>query len=347
SKTAIFARNSFSGMDSVTQIVLGAAVGEKILGKKLGNKALLYGAIAGTIPDLDVYVGKLFDPITAIEIHRGFSHSVLFFVLLSPLLGWLTSRIEQKRGVNFKQATWFWFLGLLTHALLDAFTTWGTQLFYPLDIRLSLHSIFVVDPLYTLPFLFCLIMLMRYKRDNPQRQQWNHIGLAISTLYLLFTVVVQQAAKMKFEESLEQHHIEYSRKIVKPSPFNIILWNTVVETENGYFMGDYSFFDSQPITFDFYPKKADLIKDVQSEKVIRQLQWISEGWWLITQNEGKMFLNDIRFGLLSSDRKNPDYSFSYELVKQNNSILAFEVANKSKGRVKELLTDLWERVKGN
>src|SRR5690606_40246713 len=93
--------------------------------KKLGNKALLYGAIAGTIPDLDVYVGKLFDPITAIEIHRGFSHSVLFFVLLSPLLGWLTSRIEQKRGVNFKQATWFWFLGLLTHALLDAFTKIG------------------------------------------------------------------------------------------------------------------------------------------------------------------------------------------------------------------------------
>lgn len=334
-------------MDSLTQIVLGAAIGEKILGKKLGNKALLYGAIAGTIPDLDVFAGKLFDPITAIEIHRGLSHSILFYVLLSPLLGWLLSQIEKQNNITFREATWFWFWGLLTHALLDAFTTWGTQLFYPLDIRLSLHSIFVVDPLYTLPFLFCLIMLMRYKRDNPKRQQWNHLGLAISTFYLLFTVVVQQIAKMKFEESLVQHHIEYSRKIVKPSPFNIILWNTVVETNNGYFVGDFSFFDSQPITFDFYPKKDDLIKDIQSEKVIRQLQWISEGWWLITQNNEKLFLNDIRFGLLSSDRTNPDFSFSYELVKQNNSVQAIEVANKSKGRVKELLTDLWERVKGN
>src|SRR5690606_14219318 len=118
-------------MDSLTQIVLGAAVGEKILGKKLGNKALLYGAIAGTIPDLDVFAGKFFDPITAIEIHRGLSHSILFFLLLSPLLGWLLSKFEQKNNITFREATWFWFLGLFTHALLDAFTTWGTQLFYP------------------------------------------------------------------------------------------------------------------------------------------------------------------------------------------------------------------------
>lgn len=334
-------------MDSVTQIVLGAAVGEKILGKKLGNKALLYGAIAGTIPDLDVYVGKLFDPITAIEIHRGFSHSVLFFVLLSPLLGWLTSRIEQKRGVNFKQATWFWFLGLLTHALLDAFTTWGTQLFYPLDIRLSLHSIFVIDPLYTLPFLFCLIMVMRYKRTNPKREKWNRLGLIISTSYLMLTVLVQQVVKLKFEEALAEKQIAYNRKIVKPSPFNIILWNTVVETEKGYYIGDYSFFDSQPIGFDFYPKQEELIAEIESAKVIGQLQWISEGWWLITEKEGKLFLNDIRFGLLSADRKNPEFAFSYELIGRGDSVQAVEVTNKSKGRAKQLLRDLWERIKGN
>lgn len=334
-------------MDSVTQIVLGAAVGEKILGKKLGNKALLYGAIAGTIPDLDVYVGKLFDPITAIEIHRGFSHSVLFFVLLSPLLGWLTSRIEQKRGVNFKQATWFWFLGLLTHALLDAFTTWGTQLFYPLDIRLSLHSIFVIDPLYTLPFLFCLIMVMRYKRTNPKREKWNRLGLIISTSYLMLTVLVQQVVKLKFEEALAEKQIAYNRKIVKPSPFNIILWNTVVETEKGYYIGDYSFFDSQPISFDFYPKQKELIAEIESAKVIGQLQWISEGWWLITEKEGKLFLNDIRFGLLSADRKNPEFAFSYELIGRGDSVQAVEVTNKSKGRAKQLLRDLWERIKGN
>ena len=68
-------------MDSLTQIVLGASVGEATLGKKIGNKALLWGAIAGTIPDLDVFIGHYVDSVTKNEIHRGFSHSILFCVL--------------------------------------------------------------------------------------------------------------------------------------------------------------------------------------------------------------------------------------------------------------------------
>ena len=64
-------------MDSLTQIVLGAAVGEVVLGRKVGNKAMLWGAIAGTIPDLDVYQSLFFDSLTTNELHRGFSHSIL------------------------------------------------------------------------------------------------------------------------------------------------------------------------------------------------------------------------------------------------------------------------------
>ncbi|HLT53621.1 MAG TPA: metal-dependent hydrolase [Flavobacteriaceae bacterium] len=334
-------------MDSLTQIVLGAAVGEKFLGKKLGNKALLYGAIAGTIPDLDVYFGKLYDPITAIEIHRGLSHSILFFVVLSPVLGWILSKIERKKQISFKHATLFWFLGLFTHALLDAFTTWGTQLLYPFDIRWSLHSIFVIDPLYTLPFLFCLIMVMRHKREHQKRQKWNNLGILISSSYLLLTVVVQQMATSKFEKQLAKDNIQYTRKIVKPSPLNIILWNSVIETNNGYYLGDYSFLDTQPIAFDFYPKNKKLIEPIENEKVIQQLQWISEGFWLITQDNERLFFNDIRFGMISTDKKNPEFAFSYEIVTKNNSINALEVPNKRKGRMKELLSNLWERIKGN
>jgi len=334
-------------MDSLTQIVLGAAVGEKVLGKKLGNKALLYGAIAGTIPDLDVYVGKFFDPITATAIHRGFSHSILFFVMLSPLLGGCLSKIEKKNKITFKRATVFWFLGLLTHALLDAFTTWGTQLFYPLDYRISLHSIFVIDPLYTLPFLFCMIMVMRFERNNPKRQKWNNLGLWLSSLYLFLTVFIQQIVKSKFESRLAEENIEYVRKITKPSPLNIILWNSIIETEDGYYMGDYSFFDSQPISFDFYPKNRELIKNNENQKVVRQLQWITEGWWTITQTNHQLFLNDMRFGLISTDRQDSEFSFSYELTREGDSVKAIPVTNKQKGRIKELLMQLWERIKGN
>ena len=88
-------------MDSLTQIVLGAAVGEAVLGKKIGNKALLYGAIGGTIPDLDVCLGLFTDTITAIELHRGFSHSILFSILMAPLLGWFVNKLENKKNLGW------------------------------------------------------------------------------------------------------------------------------------------------------------------------------------------------------------------------------------------------------
>ena len=88
-------------MDSLTQIVLGAAVGEVALGKKIGNKAMLWGAIAGTIPDLDVYQSLFFDALTANELHRGFSHSILFSLVFAPIVAWLARTKEKWSLVGF------------------------------------------------------------------------------------------------------------------------------------------------------------------------------------------------------------------------------------------------------
>ena len=158
----IFALKSIS-LDSLTQIVLGAAVGEATLGKKAGNKALLYGAIAGTIPDLDIIANFFTDTITAIEVHRGFSHSIVFSMLMAPPLGWLANKIESKTDLGWKPWATLFFWGLFTHPLLDAFTTWGTRLFWPLDLRLAFNSIFVIDPFYTAPFLICTLLVLFLK----------------------------------------------------------------------------------------------------------------------------------------------------------------------------------------
>ncbi len=90
-------------MDSLTQIVLGAAVGEAVLGKKVGNKAMFYGAIAGTLPDLDVISNYFVDTITALEWHRGITHSLVFSVLAAPFFGWLVARWE--KTATAKEAT--------------------------------------------------------------------------------------------------------------------------------------------------------------------------------------------------------------------------------------------------
>ena len=115
-------------MDSLTQIVLGGAVGELVAGKKMGNKAVLWGAVAGTIPDLDVFFRVLYHPIEAALVHRGFSHSILFALLAGPSLGWLFNNITKNR---FGVKTWFnlFFWGIITHPMLDMFTNYGTQFF--------------------------------------------------------------------------------------------------------------------------------------------------------------------------------------------------------------------------
>lgn len=330
-------------MDSVTQIVLGAAVGEAILGRKIGNRALLYGAIIGTIPDLDIFVGKFYDPISALEIHRGFSHSILFFILFSPILGFAIKKIERKSDLKISQTILAAFLCLLTHALLDSFTTWGTQLFWPHSYRAGIQSISVIDPLYTLPFLIFVILAMRLPKESLKRRKWNRIGILISSSYLLITVVVQKITTIKFEKSLSENYIEYDRIIVKPSLFNIILWNANIETPNGYWIGDYSYFDTKPISYTFYRKSSDLIAKVESQPTIQQLIQISEGWYTITKRNGKFYFNDLRFGLLNET----EFVFSYEISINGHQVTAHELDNKGQREGLKLLKKLIDRICGN
>ena len=162
-------------MDSLTQIVLGASVGEAVLGKKVGNRAMLWGAVAGTIPDLDVLSRNFVDTVTAVEWHRGFSHSIVFSLLFAPIFGWLVWKLYKRKRATWRDWSWLFFWGLFTHPILDAFTTWGTQLFWPLNTRLAFQNIFVIDPLYTLPFLFFLILVMFQKRllpDDENTTDW-------------------------------------------------------------------------------------------------------------------------------------------------------------------------------
>ncbi|GGD35675.1 membrane protein [Flavobacterium orientale] len=313
----------------------------------MGNKAILYGAIIGTIPDLDVLYGKFIDPLTATDIHRGFSHSLVFFLILSPILGWILQKVEHKQKVNFKEATLFSYLILQTHALLDLFTTWGTQLLWPLETRFSLQSIFVIDPLYTLPFLFFLILSMKKKKQDTKRMFWNRTGLIVSTSYLFLTLIVQSIVLQKFEKQLEQNKISYQEIVVKPSPFNIILWTTNVKVTNGYYIGDYSFFDTKPIQFQFIPTQKEMIDNIEDAAVIKQLKRISEGWYCITQKENQLLFNDLRFGVMNTDSTDFQFSFSYQITEEKGEVKAMELPNKNREQAKKLLGKLWVRLWGN
>lgn len=334
-------------MDSLTQIVLGAATAEAVAGKKLGDRAILYGAILGTIPDLDVAVGRYYDIVTANELHRGFSHSIAFFLLASPLFAMLTMWMERKRGLTFRDGFLMSFLCLFTHALLDAFTNWGTQLFWPFEARVAIQSIFVIDPLYTLPFIFCLIIAMCKRRTDPLRWKWNWRGIAISSSYLILTVAVQTIARNRFEKGFMANHDEPYEISVRPAPLQIILWNANIRTADGYYLGEYSFFDSKPISYKYFAKNEQLLGDMRDAPVIERLKKMSEGWYAITKENADIYFNDLRFGLISAESEPDEFVFRYKMVRRNGEVIGEEAESPARRDTGKLFARLWRRIKGN
>ncbi|OAD90773.1 metal-dependent hydrolase [Aequorivita soesokkakensis] len=331
-------------MDSITQIVLGAAVGEAVLGKKIGNKAMVLGAIAGTIPDLDVIANYFTDTVSALEIHRGFTHSIVFAVIFGLFFGWLLSLWDKR--ASLKQWSWFWFLCFVTHPLLDAHTTWGTQLFWPFDLRLAYKNIFVIDPLYTLPFLGFLILAMFQKRGSVKRRRFNNLGLIVSSGYMLLTLIFKGITYQKFVNALAEQKIDYLAIETKPSPMNTIMWTANVETEDAFLIGDYSFFDSKPIQFFSHPKNHQALGDLREEDKVQRLIKITKGWYTISEREDGIYLNDLRFGMMSVDSNSEKFAFSFLIEKTGNEVTVTE-EEKNTREAGKLLSALWERIKGN
>ncbi len=334
-------------MDSLTQIVLGASVGELVLGKKVGNKALFWGAVAGTIPDLDVIARYVTDVVTATEMHRGFSHSILFCVIFAPFLGFLVSKIHKKQNVSWRGWAWLFFWGMFTHPLLDAFTTWGTQLFWPFSERLAFNSIFVVDPLYTFPFLVCVIIILFKPKGAVIRAKINRLGIYLSSGYLLITLLLKLVVYYKVELSLKQQGVSYSNFSTRPAPLTTVLWNINVDLNDSYLIGDYSFFDTKPIQYKQFFKNRDLVSPLINTDEIKRLRTISEGWYILEKENTQWVYNDLRFGLINfGSSKQPRFVFRY-LVKNTPSGIAIIEDRPTNNDAKQLLTALWTRIKGN
>jgi inner membrane protein len=158
-------------MDTLSQIALGAAVGVAVMGRKTALwKAALMGAVVGTLPDLDVLI-KHGDPIRDMTFHRTESHALFYLTLVAPLLALIVAKLAREMYL-FKHwwlAVW---LVLVTHPLLDTMTIYGTQLALPFsDYPFGVGSVFIIDPLYTLPLLIGTGIALARKQARGLR--WN------------------------------------------------------------------------------------------------------------------------------------------------------------------------------
>lgn len=344
-------------MDSLTQIVLGATCGEVALGKKIGNKAMLFGAIGGTIPDLDVILGNIFynNPIDQLAFHRGFMHSIVFAILGSVVIGYLFYYLyntgNRKETTTTKDWIWLFFLSIFTHPVLDSFTPYGTQLFLPFsDYRVAFNNISVVDPMYTLPFLFCLIVAMFFRRCNPRRLKWVKAGIYISSAYLLLTIGNKLYIDQVFKKTFTEAQVPYTRFSAQPTILNNILWYGIAETDQNYKVAFYSLFDTsdKAETILTLPKNHHFLN--MNEPDLKTLAWFSNGYYnLIPLDSSKNFrYNDLRYPLLNTNDVNSSV-FSFELQKKGDRWINFPYVDPSIQRqsFSSAFGQLWNRMKGN
>lgn len=343
-------------MDSLTQAVLGATVGEVVLGKKVGNKAPLWGAVAGTIPDLDVVLNVFVGEVQGTLWHRTFSHSLLVLTLAAPLFGYLVHLIHRhKTSATFGDWNKLFFWGLITHPLLDGCTNYGTMLLFPVSMeRFSWRTIFIIDPLYTLPLLIATLSVLFMKRNAPKRIKTATIGLGISTAYLAITFFVKAHVTAVVKNTLKKQDIRYQKIMTSPAFFNVMLWSTVIKAEEGYQVGYYSLLDSdRQITFWYLPQNKDLLQpylDKASDARRQQIQDLiefSERFYTLETSGEDIRLNDLRFGIITGWYDlTQDFIFSFRIFKESDEVMIERVEPNLQPRAEDF-ERLFDRTLGN
>ena len=287
-------------MDSLSQIVLGASVQGAVLGKYQGRKAYLYGAMLGTLPDLDTLI-QYPDPISNMTYHRGFSHSLFVLTAVGIAGAWLISRYHRWRNMPLPYSTRRLALAmtlvLTTHPILDSFTVYGTQLLWPLQAPLditpiSIASVFIIDPLYTLPLLIALIIgLMKGRRLGifhtgllARCQRFAVWMLIVSSGYLLASLGLKQYAQVQAERTLAAANITPVRLKTMPVLPTILMWRTLAEDEQHRIIEirgsvlDARLPEYRYLTqYDQSPRWRDNLP-AQSQPYAQRLDWFSGHW---------------------------------------------------------------------
>ncbi len=310
-------------MDTLTQITLGAAVGEATLGEKIGNKAPFWGALLGVVPDLDVLVSPFVSEVQALAIHRGITHSLFFCIVGAPLLGWILQHYHSKTETRWKDWSLLTFWVLLTHIFIDVCTSYGTQVFQPFsNYALSFNSVFIIDPFYTLPLMGGIGTALFMNPTLPKRKWANWFGLVISSIYLLLGFGIKSHVNNVFEQNFARNKIEPANYMTTPAPFSIFLWTGYAEEEGMIYAGLYSVFDKdKQIDFHLIRQNEHLLKPYRNQLPVERLVWFSQGYYAVKKDADNIIVHDLRFGrsdLWLTDQPAP-YVWNYQLEFNSDS----------------------------
>jgi inner membrane protein len=337
-------------MDSITHIALGAVVGEAIAGKSLGKRAMYFGALAQSLPDIDFVASFFLSPADNLLAHRGITHSFLFGILATIVLAVLGRRTHRPLKIPIK--TWYLFFGteILLHLLLDSCNAYGVGWLEPFsDKRFSFDVLFVADPFYSIWVGISMMVLIYMDSKNPKRKFWISFGLIASSIYLIHAVSNKVIVERDLKNALSSNKIQPSRLLTTPTPANSWLWFAVAEVDSGFHITYRSRWDTSPnITFKYFPKRDDLIQPFREEHETRQLLKFSQGFYTAEKwQDSIVVFNDLRFGQIAG-WTDPDapFVFHYYLNDPEANLLVIQRGRFSNWNRKTFSTMI-DRIKGD
>ena len=332
-------------MDSLTQFVLGAAVSTVVLGPKVGaRKAALIGGVLGTLPDLDVLI-PFADPVDSFVYHRGWTHSLFVHALAAPVLGEVLVRLFKGLREARLRAIAAVFLCLSTHALIDAMTIYGTRLFWPFfPDPVGVGSVFIADPLYTLPLLVVTLWALFKAGWNQTLSRSLAAALVFSTAYLGWGVAIQSQMEARAREVFAAKGIEPEQVLAIAGPFNTVMWKVIALEDATYHNVYLSLLDGpDPVPVYSHPRRPDLAACVAGSDAYGKLAWFSRGFLKAEERDGRLVVSDLRMGMT------PDYVFQFALADLRDGAAAGIPAERdlSHRRMGEGDGDwLWARITG-
>lgn len=302
-------------MDSLSQAALGAAVGVAVMGRRTKPwKAAAVGALVATLPDLDSFYDRG-DPVSNMTYHRANSHALFWQTLASLPIAFVVAKALSEMDQFGRWWLTVW-LALVTHALLDWMTVYGTQLGLPFtDTPFAVGSVFIIDPLYTLPLLIGVVVALSLR--NMRGWRFNMAGLIVSTAYLGWSVVAQHHVTGVAEEALRAQGHRVERLLVTPTAFNTVLWRVVAMTPQGYLEGFHSVLDRErTIAFDAFPRGQGLYETLRGNWYVDRVAWFSRGFFKMSERDGRAVITDLRMG------QEPRYSFNFVVARRQSPTFA-------------------------
>lgn len=337
-------------MDSVTHIVLGAAIGESLLGKKIGRKAALVGAFVKTFPDFDLFYTGLRDAKMYMCHHRGHTHSLFWETLYAFPLAFIFYLLF-KRKVSYQQWMILCLACLWGHSLLDTCTNYGTRLALPFtNTAFSWNTMSIVDLFFTFPMLLMVVIGLIAKNSSRLRRVMIHGALIYTVAYLGLTLVNKSKANTIVQHSLKTQAISFDHYFTNPTILNNILWYGMAANDSVLSVGEFTLMHPEkPIRWLQFPRQTYLMDQHPDTEDIKLLKWFSNGYSIARQDGDTLNVFCVKFGrtnMLETELEKT-MVFHYKLFyAEGKWQMGMEEPNNENANMKEGFLDLVDRIQG-